>query len=208
MYSGGGVEPDKRFDGPIEGFNPSRFARTLYGRNLFDTYAQRFARSGDTSIPPSPNTHVVAANFEVTDAMVAEFKEMAMKEPVKWDEASWQKDQDFIKAMIRREIDVDRVWRRLGVLESREARPAAAVRVDAVRRGAAAARDKPSIDDGAPGFAIRNPKAQIPSPDSQATSRWELGVGSWFGIWDFRSNTIPPFWAPTQNIVVLLWPCH
>jgi hypothetical protein len=32
---------------------------------------------------------------------------MAMKEPIKWDEASWLKDQDFIKAMIRREIDVD-----------------------------------------------------------------------------------------------------
>jgi hypothetical protein len=43
----------------------------------------------------------------VTDAMVAEFKEFAMKSPVKWDEAAWQKDQDFIKAMIRREIDVD-----------------------------------------------------------------------------------------------------
>jgi hypothetical protein len=30
-----------------------------------------------------------------------------MKSPVKWEEASWQKDLDFIKAMIRREIDVD-----------------------------------------------------------------------------------------------------
>jgi hypothetical protein len=26
---------------------------------------------------------------------------------VKWDEASWQKDLEFIKAMIHREIDVD-----------------------------------------------------------------------------------------------------
>jgi len=39
--------------------------------------------------------------------MVAEFKELAMKEPIKWDEAAWQKDQDFVRAMIRREIDVD-----------------------------------------------------------------------------------------------------
>jgi len=107
VYSGGGVEPDERFDGPIEGFNPSRFARALYGRDLFEVYARRFARSGDMRIPPSPNTHLVAAGYEVTDAMVAEFKEMAMKEPIKWDEASWQKDQDFIKAMIRREIDAD-----------------------------------------------------------------------------------------------------
>jgi carboxyl-terminal processing protease len=107
VYSGGGVEPDKRFDGPVEGFNPSRFARTLYARNLFDTYAQRFARRGDTRIPPNANMRTLGPDYEVTDAMVAEFKELAMKSPVKWEEASWQKDLDFIKAMIRREIDVD-----------------------------------------------------------------------------------------------------
>jgi hypothetical protein len=54
VYSGGGVEPDERFDGPIEGFNPSRFARTLYGRDLFDVYALRFARSGDTRSRRAP----------------------------------------------------------------------------------------------------------------------------------------------------------
>jgi carboxyl-terminal processing protease len=107
VYSGGGIEPDERFDGPVEGFNPSRFARTLYGRNLFANYARRFARSGDTRIPPSPNTKVVAPGYDVTDAMIAEVKELAMKEPVKWDEAAWQKDLDFIKAMIRHEIDID-----------------------------------------------------------------------------------------------------
>ncbi len=107
VYSGGGIEPDERFDGPVEGFNPSRFSRTLYGRNLFANYARRFARAGDTRIPPSPTTKVVGADFEVTDAMVAEFKELAMKEPVKWDEAAWQKDLDFTKAMIRHEIDLD-----------------------------------------------------------------------------------------------------
>ena len=107
VYSGGGVEPDERFDGPVEGFNPSRFARAIYARNLFDTYAQRFARRGDTRIAPSATTRVLGPDYEVTDAMVAEFKEFAMKSPVKWDEAAWQKDQDFIKAMIRREIDVD-----------------------------------------------------------------------------------------------------
>jgi carboxyl-terminal processing protease len=107
VYSGGGIEPDERFDGPVEGFNPSRFARTLYGRSLFANYARRFARSGDTRIPPSPNTKVVAPGYDVTDAMIAEVKELAMKEPVKWDEAAWQKDLDFIKAMIRHEIDID-----------------------------------------------------------------------------------------------------
>ncbi len=46
VYDGGGVEPDRRLDGPVEGFNPSRFARTLYARQLFATFAQRFSVVG------------------------------------------------------------------------------------------------------------------------------------------------------------------
>jgi carboxyl-terminal processing protease len=107
VYSGGGVEPDQRFDGPVDGFNPSRFSRTLLARNLFATYAQNFTRRGDTRIPSSPTSRPLDATYEVTDAMVAEFKELAKKSPVKWDEAAWTKDIEFIKAMIRREIDVD-----------------------------------------------------------------------------------------------------
>ena len=44
VYSGGGIEPDKRVDGPIEGFNPTRFGRSLYARAEFANYAQKFTR--------------------------------------------------------------------------------------------------------------------------------------------------------------------
>jgi hypothetical protein len=46
-------------------------------------------------------------DYEVTDAMVAEFKELAQTAPLKWDEAAWQADLEFVKAMIGKEIDVD-----------------------------------------------------------------------------------------------------
>ena len=39
--------------------------------------------------------------------MLTEFKSLAQKTPVKWDEAAWNQDIEFIKAMIQREIDVD-----------------------------------------------------------------------------------------------------
>ena len=39
--------------------------------------------------------------------MVAEFKALVEKTPIKFDEAAWQKDLAFIKAMIRYEIDMD-----------------------------------------------------------------------------------------------------
>jgi carboxyl-terminal processing protease len=109
VYSGGGIEPDRRFDGPIEGFNPTRFGRTIYARQLFDTYAQRFARKGDTrvTVTPTAPARELAPGFEVTDAMVAEFRGLVEKSKVKMEEADWQKDLPFIKAMIRFEIDLD-----------------------------------------------------------------------------------------------------
>jgi carboxyl-terminal processing protease len=107
VYSGGGVEPDKRFDGPVEGFNPTRFGRTLHGRGLFDVYAQRFSRQGDTRIAPAASPRALGPDFEVTDEMVADFKALAQKSPMKWDEAAWQQDLPFVKAMIKKEIDVD-----------------------------------------------------------------------------------------------------
>ena len=109
VYSGGGVEPDRRFDGPVDGFNPTRFSRTLYARNLFDNFAQRFTRTGDTRIAPSTSSQArnLGTDFQVTDAMVAEFKQHVEKAKVKIDEAAWQQDQPFIRAMIRFEIDLD-----------------------------------------------------------------------------------------------------
>ncbi len=109
VYSGGGIEPDRRYDGPVEGFNPTRFGRTLYVRQLFDVYAQRFARKGDTriSMTPTAPARELSAGFDVTDAMVAELRDLVEKAKVKIDEDGWQKDQQFIRAMIRFEINLD-----------------------------------------------------------------------------------------------------
>lgn len=108
VYSGGGIEPDRRFDGPIEGFSPSTFARTINSRQLFDTFAQRFSRKGDSRISSkSSMPRELGPDFEVTDAMVAEFKDYVIKARVKMDEAAWQKDLPFIRAMMRFEIDLD-----------------------------------------------------------------------------------------------------
>ena len=42
------------------GFNPSRFSRALYARNLFGSFSERFSRRGDTRITVTP-THPVAS---------------------------------------------------------------------------------------------------------------------------------------------------
>jgi carboxyl-terminal processing protease len=108
VYGGGGIEPDRRFDGPSEGFNPTRFGRSIAARNLFDAYAQQFSRRGDTRLTrQGGKIRELDPNYEVTDQMLGEFKALVQKSPIVFDEASWQKDLDFIKAMIHREIDMD-----------------------------------------------------------------------------------------------------
>ena len=109
VYSGGGIEPDRRFAGTIDGFSPTLFARAIYARGLFDQFAERFRRSGDTRIPASvTNTQKeVAAGFAVSDANIAEFKEMVRKTNLKFDEKAWQQDLQFITAEVQKEIDTD-----------------------------------------------------------------------------------------------------
>ena len=116
MYSGGGIEPDKRVPGPLEGFNPTRFGRSLNARNEFANYATRFDADGDTRIKQAPTGRkTVKPNFVVDDSMVAEFRDLLKQDRIKIDEDAFKKDQDFIKAMMR--FEIDRVL--FGVAEAR-----------------------------------------------------------------------------------------
>ena len=106
VYSGGGIEPDRRVPGPLEGFNPSRFGRMLYMRQAFENYAQKFTAEGDTRISgPSVGRKTVRRNFDVDDAMVVDFREQLVADKIKIDEEAFKKEIDFIRAMIRFRID-------------------------------------------------------------------------------------------------------
>jgi carboxyl-terminal processing protease len=106
VYSGGGIEPDLRFDGPVEGFNPTRFGRTLYGRGFFLSYAEQFSAEGDARMGHSgPSRRLVKKNFAVDDAMIADFKKFVTSKNLKIEEDAWTKDIEFIRAMIRYAID-------------------------------------------------------------------------------------------------------
>ena len=106
VYSGGGIEPDKRIAGPIEGFNPGRFGRLLYNRLEFENYAQKFTADGDTRIAQQASgRRVVKPNFVVDDEILADFREQIKADKIKIDEEGFQKDLPFIRAMIRFRID-------------------------------------------------------------------------------------------------------
>jgi carboxyl-terminal processing protease len=106
VYSGGGIEPDKRFAGPIEGFNPGRFGRALYARGAFANYAQKYAAEGDNRVTlQSTGRKIVKPDFVVDDAMMADFRDQLTADHVRIDEDGFKKDLEFIRAMIRFEID-------------------------------------------------------------------------------------------------------
>ena len=111
VYSGGGIEPDHRMDGPIEGFNPGKFARRLYP-GMFATFAQRFDREGDTRFGSATDMKArrfLTGDFTVDDAMIQEFKTFVrgqMRDASQFDEAGFNADLEFIRAMVRYEIDI------------------------------------------------------------------------------------------------------
>ncbi len=106
VYSGGGIEPDHFVPGPVDGFNPTAFSRMLRGRVI--NFAERFTRDGDQR-PGSRSAarHRVAPGWDVTDAIVDEFRQFLKEDRVIIDEAAFVADLEFIKAMIHYEVDID-----------------------------------------------------------------------------------------------------
>jgi len=107
VYSGGGIEPDKFFLGPVQGFNPTRFGRSLVSRAAFANFAERYTAEGDTRMSAaSEGRKRLARGFAVDDVMLADFKASLREQKFKADEEAFAKDIDFIKAMIHYDIDV------------------------------------------------------------------------------------------------------
>jgi carboxyl-terminal processing protease len=107
VYSGGGIEPDKFFVGFMQGFNPTRFGRSLVSRQAFANFAERYTAEGDTRMSAATEGRKrLARGFTVTDEMIAEFKTFLQTEhKMKIDEEAFAKDLDFIKALIHFDID-------------------------------------------------------------------------------------------------------
>ena len=108
VYSGGGIEPDKFFVGPVQGFNPTRFGRSLVARAAFANFAERYAAEGDTRMSAATEGRKrLSRGFTVTDEMLAEFKGFLQNEQkLKIDEEAFTKDLEFVKAMIHYDLDV------------------------------------------------------------------------------------------------------
>jgi hypothetical protein len=81
----------------------------LRDRGAFITFAERFTKDGDSrpAAKSAAAAHKVARGWQVSDAMLAEFRDFVIGERVRFDEAAYKADAAFIKAMIRFEVDAD-----------------------------------------------------------------------------------------------------
>ena len=107
VYGGGGIEPDYFLAGPIEGFDPTRFGRLLFARQEFATFAERFSAEGDTRIEDQGGDRErLAPGFAIDDAMMDAFRAQLGERGLTIDEEAFDTDIDFIRAMMRYEIDL------------------------------------------------------------------------------------------------------
>ena len=99
--------PTSSWSAPVEGFNPTRFGRSLFARQAFANFADQFTRRrGHAAERRRTRTRSRSRKgFEVTDAMVADFRASLRPQKVKIDEEAFAKDDTFIRAMIHFEIE-------------------------------------------------------------------------------------------------------
>jgi carboxyl-terminal processing protease len=107
VYSGGGIEPDYFMAGPIRGFDPSRLGRLLAARGDFAYFARRFSAIGDARIAvEGADRELVSPGFVVDERLLTAFREQVRSRGLTIDDEEFVADTDFIRAMIRYEVDL------------------------------------------------------------------------------------------------------
>jgi carboxyl-terminal processing protease len=89
VYGGGGITPDEKIETP----KTNRFQDELSYKDVFFHFAPIYVA-----------THTVDKNFQVDDAVMAEFKKFLTSQDVDWTDADINGVQDWIKARIKKDI--------------------------------------------------------------------------------------------------------
>jgi len=89
VYGGGGITPDEKIDTP----QSNHFQEELLFKDVFFKFA-----------PVYVSTHQVDKNFQVDDAVLAEFKKFLTGQNVAWSEAQIDGVTDWVKTRIKEKI--------------------------------------------------------------------------------------------------------
>jgi carboxyl-terminal processing protease len=100
VYGGGGVTPDYIVPAP----KPNEFQTLMVGRFAFFTFVRDFLSKN----PP------VDQSFQVSDAILEDFKKHLQARNVQFSEADFQANKDYLKRLIKYEV----FYNRMGVAEA------------------------------------------------------------------------------------------
>jgi carboxyl-terminal processing protease len=100
LYGGGGITPDYVIPEP----KPNEFQESMAKHFVFFTFGRDFLAKNPTIDPA----------FQVTDALLEQFKQHIQKRNVEFTEKDFQDNKDYLRRNIRYEI----VYNRLGVAEA------------------------------------------------------------------------------------------
>ena len=95
MFGGGGITPDVK----VKPFKTTHFEDTLLVKYAFFNFAKHYLA----------NRHV-DKNFEVTDAVMQEFRKFLDSQKIPYTEADLNEGTDYIKSSIKTELFISRVW--------------------------------------------------------------------------------------------------
>ena len=89
VYGGGGITPDDKIEAPQN----NHFQESLLYKDVFFRFA-----------PTYVSTHTLDKNFQVDDAVLAEFKKYLTSQTIPWSEADMDGVKDWLKTRIKEKI--------------------------------------------------------------------------------------------------------
>ena len=100
VYGGGGIMPDLFI--PVDTTFSSKLYSDLVRKGVFNKYTVDYAMLHRDQVKSDyPDYHQYLDQFEVSPEMIAEFKQAADKEKVKWNDEEYQRSEQNIKLQIK-----------------------------------------------------------------------------------------------------------
>ena len=100
VYGGGGIMPDIFM--PIDTSYDSKLYTNLVRKSVFNRYTVDYVMENRNNLKAAyPDFSLFNKNFEVSDKMIEDFKAVAAKEKVEWNEEQYQRSEKYIKLQIK-----------------------------------------------------------------------------------------------------------
>ena len=147
VYGGGGITPDEK----IESVKTNRFQDELTYKDVFFHFAPVYVAS-----------HTVDKNFQVDDAVMAEFKKFLTGQGVDWTEADIAGVSDWIKARIKKDIVTIQFGQLTGLRVIADADPE-------VQKALTYMPEAQALEDTAHKVMAEKAQARNSAPDNTAT---------------------------------------